>query len=81
MSCVGVVCSHPIQGSESVPVAHSPEGALHVQLQPAEVSGSHGGHSELVPVCMDRWRPAEPGSQCPSPGHLHYIQWPGLQPV
>lgn len=49
-----------LQGSEGVPVAHSPEGALHVQHQPAKVAGSNGGHSELVPVFMDRWRTAEP---------------------
>lgn len=73
MPSAWVVCSHHIQGSEGVPVAYGPAGALHVQHQPAEVAGSHGGHSELVPVCMDRWRPAEPGSQCPRPGHLHYV--------
>lgn len=73
------ICSP--QGAEGLPVAHSTEGALHVQLPSAEDLSGHADDSQLVSVCMDSRCLAESRQEYPCVCHGHYIGWPGLQPV
>lgn len=66
------------QGVEGVSLTHCPASALHVQPPPAEDSGSHADDSQLVSVCMDCGRPAEPGQEHSSVCHSHHSRRAGL---
>lgn len=61
------------QGAEGLPVAHSTEGALHVQLPSTEDPGGHADDSQLVPVCMDSRCLAEPRQEYPCVCHRHHL--------
>lgn len=69
------------QGAEGVPLTHGPASALHVQPPPAEDSGSDADDGQLVPVCVDGRRPAEPRQEHPGVHHREHIGRAGLQPV
>lgn len=73
--------SFPLQGAEGVPLTYGPESALHVQPPPAEDSGSDADDGQLVSVCVDGRRPAEPRQEHPGVHHDQHDGRPGVQPV